>query len=126
MKPRLFLTAIIFLASAVLLRAGVSYDESPVFAFDTRDDFSGLAAESATFAFDTRIIDGLSGSATSGTFPFNTRGATLPPLQITGVLRDSAGVPVVGATIQIKRAGAIFWQGVSGAGAFSPRRISRA
>ena len=116
MKTRLFFTAIVFLASAALSRAGVSYDESAVFDFNTRDDFSALAAESATFAFDTRIIDGLSAAATSGTFTFNTLGVTLPPLQITGVLRDSEGVPVAGATIQIKRAGAIFWQGVSGAG----------
>ena len=104
------------LASAMLARAGVSYDESPVFAFDTRDYMTGLAAESAVFAFDTRVVDGLQSVAMSASFAFDTRGATLPPLQITGVLRDSLGVPVVGATIQIKRAGAIFWQGVSGAG----------
>ena len=112
-------------ASAGLARAGVSYDESPAFNFDTRDYLAGLAAESATFSFDTRLADGLSGSAVSGSFAFDTRGATLPPLQITGVLRDSAGVPVAGATIQIKRAGAIFWQGVSGAGgAFTTPNLS--
>ena len=106
----------VLLASALLAHAGVSYDESPVFAFDTRDYTTGLAAESATFAFDTRLVDGLQGAAVSASFAFDTRGTTLPPLQITGVLRDSAGVPVVGATIVIKRGGAIFWQGVSGAG----------
>lgn len=108
--------AAVLLAGTMLARAGVSYDESPAFIFDTRDYTTGLAAESATFAFDTRLVDGLQGAAMSASFAFDTRGATLPPLQITGVLRDSAGVPVVGATIQIKRAGAIFWQGVSGAG----------
>ena len=121
---RAFFSAVL-LASAALARAGVSYDESPVFAFDTRDYTTGLAAESATFAFDTRVVDGLQGAAVSASFAFDTRGATLPPLQITGVLRDSAGVPVVGATIQIKRAGAIFWQGVSGAGGtFSTPNLS--
>lgn len=115
----------VFLTGAMLARAGVSYDESPVFAFDTRDYTIGLAAESAVFAFDTRLVDGLQGAAVSASFAFDTRGATLPPLQITGVLRDSAGVPVVGATIQIKRAGAIFWQGVSGAGGtFSTPNLS--
>ena len=115
----------VFPASAVLARAGVSYDESAVFSFDTRDYLAGLAAESAVFTFDTRAVDGLQGAAVSGSFAFNTRGATLPPLQITGVLRDSAGVPVAGATIQIKRAGAIFWQGVSGAGgAFTTPNLS--
>ena len=112
---RAFFSAVL-LAGSVLSRAGVSYDESPVFAFDTRDYTAGLAAESAVFAFDTRVVDGLQGAAVSANFAFDTRGATLPPLQITGILRDSAGVPVVGATIQIKRAGAIFWQGVSSAG----------
>jgi hypothetical protein len=106
----------VLLTIAVSARAGVSYDESPAFTFDTRDYLGGLAAESTVFAFDTRLVDGLQGAAVSATFAFDTRGTTLPPLQITGVLRDSAGVPVVGATIQIKRAGAIFWQGVSGAG----------
>ena len=113
------------LASAVLARAGVSYDESAVFSFDTRDYLAGLAAESVVFSFDTRGVDGLQGAGVSGSFAFDTRGATLPPLQISGVLRDSAGVPVVGATIQIKRAGAIFWQGVSGAGgAFTTPNLS--
>ena len=110
-----FLRRPLFL-TVLLARAGVSYDESAVFSFDTRDYLAGLAAESAVFTFDTRAVDGLQGAAVSGSFAFDTRGATLPPLQIAGVLRDSAGVPVVGATIQIKRAGAIFWQGVSGAG----------
>ena len=114
LRPACLVAAL--LASAVLARAGVSYDESAVFSFDTRDYLAGLAAESAVFTFDTRVVDGLQGAAVSGSFAFDTRGATLPPLQITGVLRDSAGVPVVGATIQIKRAGAIFWQGMSGAG----------
>ena len=102
-----------------MARAGVSYDESAVFSFDTRDylaGLAGLAAESAVFSFDTRAVDGLQGAAVSGSFAFDKRGATLPPLQISGVLRDAAGVPLTGATIQIKRAGAIFWQGVSGTG----------
>ena len=125
MKPRLYLAAVIFLAGAVLARAGVSYDESAAFSFDTRDYLAELAAESAVFSFDTRVVDGLQGAAVSGSFAFDTRGATLPPLQISGVLRDSAGVPVVGATIQIKRAGAVFWQGVSGAdGAFTTPNLS--
>ena len=115
----------VLLASEVQARAGVSYDESAVFSFDTRDYLAGLAAESAVFSFDTRAVDGLQGAAVSGSFAFDTRGTTLPPLQIAGVLRDSAGVPVVGATIQIKRAGAIFWQGVSGAGgAFTTPNLS--
>ena len=123
LRRALFLA--LLLASGVLARAGVSYDESPVFSFDTRDYFAGLAAESAVFTFDTRAVDGLQGAAVSGNFAFDTRGATLPPLQIAGVLRDSAGLPVVGATIQIKRAGAIFWQGVSGSGgAFTTPNLS--
>ncbi len=110
------LLALALLCAAVPLRAQSNVGESAVFAFDTRDDTTGLAAESAVFAFNTRVVDGLQGAAESGTFAFDSRGATLPPLQITGVLRDSAGVPVVGATIQLKRAGVIFWQGVTGAG----------
>ena len=57
MNSRRALFTALLLASAMLARAGVSYDESAVFAFDTREDFSGLAAESATFAFDTRAVD---------------------------------------------------------------------
>ena len=127
MRPLLRLACLVavLLASAGLVRAGVSYDESAVFSFDTRDYLAGLAAESAVFTFDTRAADGLQGAAVSGNFAFDTRGATLPPLQISGVLRDSAGVSVAGATIQIKRAGAIFWQGVSGvAGAFTTPNLS--
>ena len=112
----IILFALALLFAAVPLRAQSNVGESAAFAFDTRDYTTGLAAESASFAFDTRIVDGLSGAGVSVSFAFDTRGATLPPLQITGVLRDSGGVPVAGATIQIKRAGVIFWQGVTGAG----------
>ena len=114
LRRALFL--IVLFASAVLAWAGVSYDESAVFAFNTRDDFSGLAAESAVFAFDTRLIDGLSAAATSGTFSFNTRS-----LNFSGSVRTLAGVPVSGATITLQRSGTVFWQGTSGVnGAFSP------
>ncbi len=123
MKSWLYL--VVLLAGSMPAGAGVSFDESAAFSFDTRDYLAGLAAESAVFAFDTRVVDGLQSTALSASFTFDTRGTTLPPLQITGVLRDSAGVPVVGATIQIKRAGAIFWQGVSGAGgAFTTPNLS--
>ena len=64
LRRTLFLAAL--LASVVLARAGVSYDESPAFTFDPRDHLGGLAAESATLAFDTRTVDGLSGSGCRG------------------------------------------------------------
>lgn len=51
----------VLLASAMLARGGVSYDESPM------------------FAFDTRMVDGLQGVAVSVNFTFDTRGATAPP-----------------------------------------------
>ena len=64
----------VLLASAVLACAGVSYDESPTFSFDTRDYLAGLAAESAVFTFGTRAVDGLQGAAVSGGFAFDPRG----------------------------------------------------
>ena len=81
----------VLLASAVLVRAGVSYDESGTFTFDTRDYLDGLAVESATFSFDTRLVDGLSAAAVSGTFPFDTRTQSLTGLTITGPASVSSG-----------------------------------
>ena len=108
--------SVVLLASAVLARAGVSYDESPAFSFDTRDYLAGLAAESAVFAFDTRVVDGLQGAAVSGTFSFNTR-----DLIFTGLAQSVAGVRLAGVAIKLMRNGTIFWQGTSGPdGTFSP------
>ena len=141
-----FANLIAFLASAMTVRAGAGYGESPVFAFDTRDvtalnvaesavfvfntwdDTTQLAAQSATFAFDTRAIDGLMGSADSGTFFIDTRGTVaMPALQIVGTVRDSAGAALVGATVQLKRYETAFWQGTSAAGgAFTTPQLSAA
>ena len=77
--------------STVLARAGVSYDESALFAFNTRDDFTGLAAESAVFAFDTRTLDGLSGSGVSGVFVIDTRAITLSQLLVSGPANVAGG-----------------------------------
>ena len=74
----------VLLASAVLARAGVSYDESAVFSFDTRDYLTGLAGESVVFTFDTRAVDGLQGAAVSGSFFLDTRTQALSALAITG------------------------------------------
>lgn len=79
------------LASTVLARAGTNYDESPAFAFDTRDYTAGLAAESEVFSFDTRVVDGLSGSAVSGVFPFDTQLANVSALTVAGPTTVSAG-----------------------------------
>ena len=123
-RPAILFALALFCA-AVPLRAQSNVGESAAFAFDTRDYTTGLSAESASFAFDTRIVDGLSGAGVSVSFAFDTRGATLPPLQITGILRDFAGMSVAGATIQIKRAGAIFWQGTTNAsGTFTAPSLS--
>ena len=125
MKTRFYLAAIIFLAGTMLLRAGVSYDESAVFAFNTRDDFSGLAAESATFAFDTRLVDGLQGAAVSEVFAFDTSFASAPPLFLTGTVRDSASVPLAGTAVKLKRFETVFWQGTTVAGGtFSAPNLS--
>ena len=92
LRRALFLAAL--LASPVLASAGVSYDESPPFPFDTRDSLAGLAAESAAFAFDTRAIDGLSGSRVSGRLsgacPLGASSQGLPPLRAsTGGVRET-------------------------------------
>ena len=39
-----------------------------------RDYLAGLAAESAVFAFDTRMVDGPQGGAVSGRFVLKTHG----------------------------------------------------
>ena len=86
--------AFALLCAVLTAQAGVSVDESAVFAFDTRDNLAGLAAESAVFAFDTRLPDGLSGAAVSSSFAFDTRGVTAPPLLVAGILRTASGLPV--------------------------------
>jgi hypothetical protein len=131
------------LASAVLTHAGVSYEESPAFAFDTRDSLAGLAAESASlvfdtrdylaglmaesasFVFDTRAVDGLSGLAMSGVFVLNTSFASAPPLQLTGTVRDHGSVPLAGATVTLKRFETVFWRGTTAVGGmFSAPNLS--
>ena len=128
----------LFIAAALpCLRAlaDANYDESPVFAFDTRDSNSSHAAESATFAFDTRdsnsthygesavfafdtrAFDGLRGAGLSGTFFIDTRGpSAMPPLQIAGTVRDAAGTVLPGASVELKRYETPFWQGTSAVG----------
>ena len=81
---RRILILAVLLVGAVSGRAGVSYEVSPAFAFDTRDYLGGLATESTTFAFDTRASDGLSGSRTSGIFGFDTRSVVATGLAIVG------------------------------------------
>ena len=93
MRPllRLACLVVVLLASAGLVRAGMSYDESAAFSFDTRDYFAGLAAESAVFTFDTRAVDGLQGTAVSGVFPFDTQFANVSALTVAGPATLAAG-----------------------------------
>ena len=111
MKPSLrdifSLTAL--LASVLLACAGLSCDESAVFTFDRRDYLGGLAAESGTFAFDTRAVDALSGSAVSGVFVLNMGFASAPPLNIAGAMRDDASLPLEGALVALRRYETVFW-----------------
>lgn len=119
MRPLLRLACLVavLLASAGLVRAGVSYDESAAFSFDTRDYLAGVAAESAVFTFDTRAIDALNVSVVSNSFTLDTRSVAPSGLTIVGpatvnprsqasyqvLVNGSSGLPVdvtASATLQ--------------------------
>ena len=97
--------ALALLCAALSARAVGTFDESPIFAFDTRDSNSTHYGESNVFAFNTRTIDGQSGGLASGAFSFDTRNAGLVTLAVTGPPQIAPGQTAdqAGALEQIER-----------------------
>ena len=72
------------LCAAGPLRAQSNVGESAAFVFDTRDYLAGLAAESAVFSFDTRVVDGLGGANISNLFLLDTQLFGVSSLTLAG------------------------------------------
>jgi hypothetical protein len=98
-------------------RAHGTVGESGLFNIDTRDDFTRLGAESGVFAFDTRLVDGLSDNGNSGAFVLDTRLASLSALTVDGpAVVSPAGTALFTATLQVAGGGT---QNVTSASAWS-------